>query len=94
LFFFGPNLGPVEVLPRCDVTTEERSHEIVSAVLDMCGVEVGDKRSQLERFVKGHLDEIERVAAEKAVAVYRTKTSEATDEVLSHTAIGAPTDAR
>jgi hypothetical protein len=60
----------------------------------MCGVEVGAKRFQLETFVNGHLEEIERVAAERAVAVYRAKTTEATDTVLSQTAIGAPTDAQ
>ena len=76
------------------MTSEERSHEIVSAILDMCGVDIGDKRPQLETFVNGHLEEIERVAAEKAVDVYRAKTSEATDTVLSHTAIGAPADPR
>jgi hypothetical protein len=57
----------------------------------MCGVDVGDKRAQLETFINGHLEETERVAAEKAVAVYRVKTSEASDKVLSETAIGAPT---
>jgi hypothetical protein len=72
------------------MTSEERSHEIVSAILDMCGVEVRDKRPQLEAFVHDHLEEIERVATEKAVSVYREKTTEATDTVLSHTAIGAP----
>ena len=72
------------------MTSAERSHEIVSAILDMCGVEVRDKRRQLETFVAGHLDEIERTAAEKAVGVYREKTTEATNKVLSETAIGAP----
>jgi len=73
------------------MTLEERSHEIVSAILDICGLDVGDKRARLELFVNGHLEEVERVAAEKAVVVYREKTTEATDKVLSQTAIGAPT---
>jgi hypothetical protein len=60
----------------------------------MCGVDVGDKRPQLEIFVNGHLEEIERVAAEKAVDIYRAKTSEATERVLSHTAIGTPSDSQ
>ena len=72
------------------MTSAERSHEIVSAILDMCGVEVGERRPQLETFVAGHLDEIERRAAEKAVGIYREKTTEATTKVLSDTAIGAP----
>ena len=72
------------------MTSEERAHEIVSALHDICGVDVGEKRPQLETFVAGHLDEIERRAAEKAVAVYREKTTEATTKVLSQTAIGAP----
>ena len=72
------------------MTSAERSHEIVSAILDMCGVDVGERRAQLETFVAGHLDEIERTAAEKAVGVYRQKTTEATDKVLSDTAIGSP----
>ena len=72
------------------MTSAERSHEIVSTILDMCGIEVGEQRSQLETFVAGHLDEIERTAAEKAVGVYRDKTTEATNKVLSETAIGAP----
>ena len=73
------------------MTSEERAHEMVSAILDMCGVELGERR-QLEAFVAGHLEEIERRAAEKAVAVYREKTIEATDKVLSQAAIGAPTN--
>jgi hypothetical protein len=72
------------------MTSQERSHEIVSAILDMCGVDVGDRRPQLETFIAGHLDEIERTAAEKAVVVYREKTTEATTKVLSETAIGTP----
>jgi hypothetical protein len=72
------------------VTSAERSHEIVSAILDMCGLDVREKRLQLESFVAGHLDEIERTTAEKAVAVYRDKTSEASNKVLAETAIGAP----
>ena len=73
------------------MTLDERSREIVSALVDICRAEVGDKRAQLELFVNGHLEEIERLAAEKAVVVYREKTTEATDKVLSQTAIGAPT---
>ena len=36
------------------------------------------------------LNEIERQAAEKAVVLYREKTPEATDKLLSETAIGSP----
>jgi hypothetical protein len=72
------------------MTAEERAQTIVSAILDMCAVDVGDKRAQLETFVVGHLKEIERVAAEKAVTVYREKAAEASNKVLSETAIGAP----
>ena len=86
-----PYLTCVPVSARCPVTSAERSHEIVSAILDMCGVDVREKRLQLESFVAGHLDEIERTTAEKAVAVYRDKTSEASNKVLADTAIGAPT---
>ena len=64
------------------MTSEQRAHDIVSAVLDMCGVELVDKRPSLEAFITGHLDEVERRAAEKAVAVYRQKTTEASDKVL------------
>ena len=74
------------------MTSEERAHEMVSAILDICGVELDERRPQLEAFVAGHLEEIERRAAEKAVAVYRQKATEATDKVLSQTAIGAPTN--
>jgi hypothetical protein len=72
------------------MNSEERAHEIISIILEMCGVDVRDKRSQLETFVVGHLDEIERLAAEKAVGVYRQKAAEASSSVLSQTAIGAP----
>ena len=72
------------------MTAEERAHAIVSAILDMCAVDVSDKRAQLETFVVRHLEEVERRAAEKAVTVYRQKTTEASDKVLSDTAIGAP----
>ena len=65
------------------MTSEQRAHDIVSAVLDMCGVELVDKRPSLEAFITGHLDEVERRAAEKAVAVYRQKTTEAGDKVLT-----------
>jgi hypothetical protein len=74
------------------MTSDERAREIVSAVLDMCGVSVSEQHlPQLEAFVAGHLHEIERRAAEKAVAVYRDKATEATTKVLSETTIGAPT---
>jgi hypothetical protein len=72
------------------MTSAERSREIVSAILDICRVEVGEKRPQLESLVAAHLDEIERRAAEKAVVVIREKTTEATDKVLSKTGTGAP----
>jgi hypothetical protein len=71
------------------MTTEERAREIVSVVLDMCGVTV-ENRPQLEQFVIGHLDAIERTAAEKAIGVYRAKLAEASDTVSAQTAIGAP----
>ena len=73
------------------MNSAERAHEIVSAILDMCKVEFGDKRPQVEVYVQTHLDEIERRAAEKAVAVHREKTTEASDKVLSETTIGSPT---
>jgi hypothetical protein len=69
---------------------QERAQEIVSAILDICRIDPGDKRPQLEGLVMSHLNEIERQAAEKAVVVYRQKTTEATDKVLSETAIGSP----
>ena len=74
--------------------SEERAHEIVSGLLEICGVEIHDKRPQLEAFVAGHLDEIERSAAEKAVTVYREKATEASSTVLSHTTIGAPSKSK
>ncbi len=73
------------------MNSAERAHEIVSAIVDMCKVELGDKRPQVETYVRSHLDEIERRAAEKAVAVHREKTTEASDRVLSETSIGSPT---
>ena len=73
------------------MSAEERAQEIVSAILDICRIDARDKRAQLEALVMNHLNEIERQAAEKAVIVYRTKTTEATDKVLSETAIGSPT---
>ena len=72
------------------MTAEERAHEIVSAILDICRIAASDKRPQLEALVLTHLNEIERQATEKAVIVYRKKTTEATDKVLSETAIGSP----
>jgi hypothetical protein len=71
--------------------TKERAQEIVSAILDICRIDPGDKRPQLEALVMNHLDEVERQAAEKAVIVYRQKTTEATDKVLAETSIGSPT---
>jgi hypothetical protein len=73
------------------MTAEERAHDIVSAILDICRIDANDKRPQLEALVMTHLNEIERQAAEKAVIIYRNKTTEATDKVLSETAIGSPT---
>jgi NAD(P)H-hydrate repair Nnr-like enzyme with NAD(P)H-hydrate dehydratase domain len=73
------------------MTTGERVHEIVRAVLDACGVELVDKRAQVEAIVADHVAEIERLAAEKAVGVYREKAKEASEKVLSPTAIGSPT---
>ena len=73
------------------MNSAERAHEIVSAIVDMCKVEFGDKRQQVEVYVQTHLDEIERRAAEKAVSVHREKTIEASDKVLSETTIGSPT---
>jgi len=72
-----------EKIGGLSMTSEQRAHDIVSAVLDMCGVELVDKRPSLEAFITGHLDEVERRAAEKAVAVYRQKTTEAGDKVLT-----------
>jgi hypothetical protein len=73
------------------MTSAERAHEIVSVIVEMCKVEFGDKRRQVEAYVQGHLDEIERTASEKAVAVHREKATEASDRVLSETTIGSPT---
>lgn len=50
------------------------------------------KRPQVEACVKSHLDEMERGATEKTVAIYRQKAAEASDKVFSETTIGAPTD--
>jgi hypothetical protein len=68
------------------MTSEERAPEIVSAVLEMCGVQLVDRRPQLEALIAGHLDDVERRAAEKAVGVYRQKATEASDKVLTDTA--------
>ena len=73
------------------MTTGERVHEIVRAVLEACGAELVDKRAQVEAIVADHVAEIERLAAEKAVGVYREKAKEASDNVLSQTTIGSPT---
>ena len=70
---------------------QERAQEIVSAILDACRIDAADKRPQLEALVMTHLNEIERQAAEKAVILYREKTTEATDKLLSETVIGSPT---
>ena len=72
------------------MSLEERAKEIVSTLLDLCKIDVGPDRSRLEAVVIGHLNEVERLSAEKAVVVYRQKTTEATDKVLSETVIGAP----
>jgi hypothetical protein len=72
------------------VTNEERAKEIVTGLLDICGV-AAKTRPQLERFVNDHLDEVERSAAEKAIIVYREKVAEAAMTVSTQTAIGAPT---
>jgi hypothetical protein len=69
------------------MTSEQRAHEIVSAVLDMCGVQLVERRHQLDAFVAGHLDDVGRRAAEKAVTVYRQKTAEASQEILTETAL-------
>jgi hypothetical protein len=69
------------------MTITERAGEIVSAVLDMCGVDLIEKRAQLEAFVTEHLEEVERRAAEKAVDVYRQKTAEAGEKVLTETSV-------
>jgi hypothetical protein len=74
------------------MNSEERAREIVSAIVDICRLDLGDKRRQVEACVKSHLDEMERGAAEKTVAIYREKAIEASDKVLSETTIGAPTD--
>ena len=73
------------------MSAQERAQEIVSAILDACRIDAADKRPQLEALVLTQLNEIERQAAEKAVVLYREKTREATDKLLSETAIGSPT---
>jgi hypothetical protein len=73
------------------MSAQERAQEIVSAILDACRIDAADKRPQLEALVMSQLNEIERQAAEKAVVLYREKTTEATDKLLSETAIGSPT---
>jgi hypothetical protein len=73
------------------MSAQERAQEIVSAILDACRIDAADKRPQLEALVMTQLNEIERQAAEKAVVLYREKTTEATDKLLSETAIGSPT---
>jgi hypothetical protein len=69
------------------MTSEQRARDIVSAVLDMCGVELVEKRPQLEKFIAEQLDDVQRRAAEKAVAVYRQKSTEASDKVLTEPAL-------
>ena len=73
------------------MSAQERAHEIVPPILDACRIDAEDKRPQLEALVMTQLNEIERQAAEKAVVLYREKTTEATDKLLSETAIGSPT---
>ena len=73
------------------MSAQERAKELVSAILDACRIDAADKRPQLEALVMTQLNEIERQAAEKAVVLYREKTREATDKLLSGTAIGSPT---
>jgi hypothetical protein len=74
---------------------DERAHELVTVLLEMCGAQAdGDKRRQLEAVVIGHLEDVRRLAAEKAVVVYRDKTREADEKVLSQTATGAGPDTR
>lgn len=74
------------------MNSEERAREIVAAMIDICRIDVGEKRPQVEACVKQHLDEMERRGAEKAVAVHRQKASEASDKVFSETVIGARAD--
>jgi hypothetical protein len=72
------------------MNSEERAREIVAAIMDICQLDLGDKQSQVEACVKSHLDEIERGAAEKTVAIYREKGVEASDKVFATTTAGAP----
>jgi hypothetical protein len=74
------------------MNSEERAREVVAAIIDICHVDFGDKRPQVEACVKDHLDEIERRATEKTVGIYRDKAAEASDKIFSETEIGAPTD--
>ena len=74
------------------MNSEERAREIVTAIVGICRVDLGDTRPQVEACIKGHLDELERSAAEKTVTIYRDKAAEASDKVFSETVIGAPTD--
>lgn len=67
------------------MTVKERARVIVSAVLDMCGVEPVEHRAKLEAFIAEQLEEVEQKAAEKAVGVYRQKTAEAGEKVLTET---------
>lgn len=77
------------------MTSDEKAHEIVQAIVNICGLELADKRPQIEACVKDYLDEIERRAAERAVGVIRDKATEASTKVLSETAIrGAPVAAK
>jgi len=74
------------------MNSEQRTREIVTAIVDICRIDLGDKRPQVEACIKSHLDEMERSAAEKTVAIYRDKASEASDKVFSETVIGSPND--
>ena len=72
------------------MTSEQRAQAIVSAIIEICRVDLGKQRRQVEACITGHLNELERSTAEKSVAVMRAKSAEASDAVLSQTAIGRP----
>jgi hypothetical protein len=77
------------------MTIAERARELVAVLLDLCGMEADvDKRRQLETTVAGHLEDVRRVAAERAVIVYRDKTREADEKVLSQAAAAPGPEAR
>ena len=73
------------------MTSEERAHIIVAAIVELCHLDLGDKRQEAEACLASHLDEFERATAERSVAVIREKAGEASEAVLSRTAIGSPT---